>query len=315
MKPHSSPSRSPSGAALLAVLWVIALLLGLVAGASLLLTQDLDAAVAKRQIFRARMLAEAALAIAMNPDVKPDDGLLRHQVAEDERYEVEISSEDGLLNPNFMILGNDRLGLRRIFTTWGIKLQDADAIIDDLVDWVDANDFSTNNKGAEKKTYGNDGRPFNRPFRSVDEMSMVRGMALVEQAYPDWRRWFSIHATGLLDLSYARPEIISAFTGADIRLANQLRGFRLGRDGILNTEDDGSFVDLGEALNRLGLSANSPEAAKLTVSGTGGTAGSINIKRIIVRVRVGDFDREVVAVVRGGKDILEMSEGNPTEQR
>ena len=91
---HRFGRRSQSGAALLAVLWVIALLIGLVAGASLLLTQDLDSAAAKRQIFRARMVAEGALNIALNPQVNPGDPLLKRVLSEDEVYEVQIIGED-----------------------------------------------------------------------------------------------------------------------------------------------------------------------------------------------------------------------------
>ena len=58
------PHRRQRAAALLAVLWLVALLVMLVASTTKLLDQDMDAAIARRQVFRARMLAEAALAPA-----------------------------------------------------------------------------------------------------------------------------------------------------------------------------------------------------------------------------------------------------------
>lgn len=301
-----------SGAALLAVLWVIALLMGLVAASALLLTQDLDAAAAKRQVFRARMLAEGALAIAMNPDIKPDDPLLRRQVSEDERYEVEMTGEDGLINPNILLQREDRDTFRRIFRTWGLSLAQADAVIDCLIDWVDADDFARI-KGAESNAYGLNGMPFNRPFRSIEEMSMVRGMELVEQANPQWRTWFSVYASGVLDVNEARPEIVSAITGAQLRLAQLLRTNRLGRDGLLNTEDDAPMPDLANALQVLGIPSTYAQALSsiLTVRST--------TKRLVVRVRVGDLDREISAVVRGAigqgaTAILHMSEGIPADK-
>jgi general secretion pathway protein K len=306
MKLQSSATRVHSGAALLAVLWVISLLIALVAGASLLLTQDLDAAAAKRQIFRARMLAETGLAIAMNPDVKPDDPLLRQQVADDEQYEVQMTGEDGLINPNVLLQNEDRETFRRIFRTWGLNLAQCDGVIDCLLDWVDQDDFRHIN-GAESKAYGNNGMPFNRPFRSIEEMSMVRGMELVEQANPEWRSWFSVLASGRLDVNEARPEIMSAVLGVDMQRAQNLRRNRLGPDGLLNTEDDMRY-DLASAAVALGI-GNSSMTNLISVEST--------TKRLIVRVRVGDLEREVRAVVRGAigqgaTAILHLSEGNPS---
>lgn len=306
--PHPFVPRRTSGAALLAVLWVIALLLGLVAGASLLLTQDLDAAAAKRQVFRARMLAETGLALAMNPDIKPDDPLLRRQINDEEQYEVRMTGEDGLLNPNILLQNEDRETLRRIFRTWGLELSKADGLIDSLLDWVDQDSFKHIN-GAESKEYGNDGRPFNRPFRSIEEMSLVRGMELVEQANPEWRSWFSVLASGKLDLNEARPEIINTITGVSIATAQNLQRNRLGPDGIRNSPDD-VRLDLPSAMVMLGIPTNSPLTNILSVESP--------TKRIVVRVRVGDLEREVSAVVQGAigqgaTSILYLTEGNPTK--
>jgi hypothetical protein len=308
-------SRNTSGAALLAVLWVVALLISLVAASALLITQDLDAAAAKRQIFRARMLAESGLAIAMSPDIQPNDPLLRRQVSEDERYEVVMTGEDGLLNPNVLLQREDREIFRRMFTKWGLTLGQADTVIDCLLDWVDTDDLKHIN-GAESKAYGRNGMPFNRPFRSVEEMGMVRGMELVEKVYPEWRTWFSVYASGMLDVSEAKPEIVSLLTGADATRVQNLRRHFSGLDGVRYTEDDppeGS-ISLESALNLLGI----PTTYAAQMSGV----LSVNspTKRIIVRVRVGDFEREISAVTRGAigrgpTSILYMHEGNPTDEQ
>lgn len=280
-----------SGAALLAVLWIIALLIGLVAGVSLLMLQDVEVAATRRQAFRARMISETALAVAMNPDIKPDDPLLRQQLAPDESYLVEMEGEDGFINPNALIQREDRVTFRRIFQYWGLRLQDADMLIDCLFDWVDADDFKRI-AGAESKSYGMSGMPFNRPFRSVEEMALVRGMQEVEAIYPQWRSWFSVHSGGLLDVNEARPEVIAAYTGADIRQAQILRTTRVGRDGLLNTLDDAPLQDLASALGLLGLAG--PQEAWASRIST-----NSNTRRIIVHVQVGDMKRDVAAVIRG----------------
>jgi type II secretory pathway component PulK len=286
---------SEKGAALLAVLWVVALLIGLVAGASLLLMQDLDLGATRRQVFRARMLAESGLALAVNPDIKPDDPLLRQQVSPDERVAVEMTGEDGLLNLNVLlqrVQQGDRETLRRVLRYWGLELQPADALIDCLVDWVDPDDF-VNNRGAEKRAYGRNGMPFNRPFRSIEEVTLVRGMQQVEELYPAWRTWFSVYASGVLDINEARPEIISAVTGADLRLAQQMRARRLGPDGIANTEDDAPQLSLENAMIELGLGGARPEVLAQLIG------LQSNTRRILVKVQVGSLERQLAAVVRG----------------
>ncbi|TDU81462.1 type II secretory pathway component PulK [Prosthecobacter fusiformis] len=283
--------RHRRGAALLAVLWVIALLIGLVAATSLLLMQDIELAATKRQVFRARMLSEAALAIAMNPDIKPDDPLLRRKVAEDEEFIVEMTGEDGLINPNVLLQREDKDTLRRIFLYWGMNVQQANTLIDRLLDWVDADDMSRV-QGGERKLYNSNGMPFNRPFRSVEEMALVSGMELVEEGYPQWREWFSVYGSGVLDLNEAQPEIIAAVTGTDIRYAQNLRSQRLGRDGILNTLDD-TILDMTSALAILGIPAGDPMGLANILSVQSST------RRILVKVRVGDLERQTAAVVRG----------------
>lgn len=292
LQPANLKGAHHRGAALLAVLWIITLLIGLITATSLLLMQDMELAATKRQVFRARMLSEAALAIAMNPDIKPDDPLLRRQVADDERFIVEMTGEDGLLNPNVLLQREDRETLRRIFMHWGMNIQQANILIDRMLDWVDEDDFSRI-QGGESKLYGQTGMPFNRPFRSLEEMSLVRGMELVEESYPQWRDWFSIYASGTLDLNEAQPEVVAAVTGVDIRFAQNLRSQRVGRDGILNTEDDNPMPDLTSALAILGLPVGNSDTLASLLSVQSST------RRILVKVQVGDLERQTAAVVRG----------------
>ena len=302
--PQSTSSR---GSALLAVLWIVALLSMLVAMTSLLVMQDVDTVVIRRQMFRARMLAEMGLAFAGHPDVKPNDPLLHQVVAEGEGFDVEIRGEDGRLNPNALLMRQDRETLRRVFRYWGMDLQQADGLIDAMIDWVDQDSF-TQPKGAEFRQYNVPGLPFNRPFRSVEEMSLVRGMTIVEAAYPGWRDWFSVNASGVLDVNEAEPDIVSAITGADIIICREMQARRLGRDGIRNTTDDVLFPDVQSALRLLGVGGN-----------PGGTAAAISVqsgtRRIVSHGTTGGFTKSMVAVVQGSPQgggvastILELTE-------
>ncbi len=299
-------SRSERGSALLAVLWIVALLSMLVATTSLLVMQDVDTVGTRRQMFRARMMAEMGLAFASHPDVRPDDPLLRQEIAEGEGFEVEMIGEDGRLNPNLLIQRQDRDTLRRVFRAWGMDLIQSDSLIDALIDWVDQDGFKQP-RGAEFRDYNLPDIPFNRPFRSIEEMSLVRGMNQVDAIYPQWREWFSIHASGVLDINEAAPEILAAVTGADIIVAQQLQARRLGRDGIRNTLDDALFPDLQSALRLLGVTGNAEALASIL-------SVTSNTRRIISRGTTGGFTKSIIAVVQGGGStggasaILELTE-------
>jgi general secretion pathway protein K len=282
----------PRGAALMAVLWIIGLLIVLVSTTALLVMQDAEFDATRSQIFRARLLAETGVSLALHPDIRPDDPLLHQRLNENEELHVEVTGEDGLINPNVLLQREDRDTWRRILSYWGIRdLQASDAIINALLDWVDQDVFERS-PGAEARAYRRPGFPFNRPFRSVDEMALVKGMHLVEEAFPSWRTWFSTHASGVLDVNEAQPEILSALTGADISVARQFRARRLGPDGIPNTQDDLPAPDLSIAMSRLGISGNPQQlGAILSVSSA--------TRRIISSARVGDLTRQLGIVVQG----------------
>ncbi len=280
------------GSALLAVMWVIALLTALVATTMLLLREDVETIDTRRQMFRARLLAEQGLAVAAHPDVKQDDmELLRHEVEPGVGWIVEVQGEDGRLNPNALLQRQDRDTLRRIMRFWGLKSDETEKLIDALLDWVDPDDFVHGVGGAERKFYGIRGLPFNRPFRTVDEMAQVRYMNEVERIYPAWREWFSVYAGATVDLNEASAEVLSAVTGADRVMAQQFVARRNGRDGMPHTKDDALFQDVQSALLTLGVSATNPQAA----------AGVLGVNSTITRIRstgvVGDFRRTIYAVI------------------
>jgi type II secretory pathway component PulK len=276
----------------MAALWIIALLSTLVVGTATLLLQDVEMEGTRRQIFRARSLAEMGLAVAMHPAVLPNDPILHQQFGEDEFVDVEIIGEDGRLNMNVLLQREDRDTLFRIFGYWGLDPQQSGSLFDALLDWVDGDDF-VRIRGAESRQYGRVGMPFNRPFRSVEEIALVQGMAEIDAVYPQWRNWFSVYASGVLDLNEAEPQLISAVTGADILRAQELRARRLGEDGIANTDDDAPMPDVLTALSLLGLPISNPAELAAVVSVTSQT------RRIIARAQAGDRTREVAIVTRG----------------
>ena len=146
---------------------------------------QVDVVDAQSSGIEARQQAEKGIAIAANPAVNPwEQQLLRQQFEDATGYQATIESEGKAFNINYILLGRDKALIRVIFDYWGIESENASAIADALVDWVDAGDGEETN-GAEIDYYENEGflnQPYNRPFYHLDEMRLVRGMEIVEAA-------------------------------------------------------------------------------------------------------------------------------------
>jgi general secretion pathway protein K len=295
--PH--PRHHPRGFALMAVLWLIAVL-GLATMVALrVISFDMELATAKVHGSRARQFAEMGIAIGSNPVVKRADPILhKTDAAAGGSFDVKILSESSRFNINAIILRNDKALLRDLFVDWGLELDAAQAVTDALADWVDADDDESLN-GAEKGWYEEQGRlnqPFNRPFYHLNEVRLVRGMDLVEALRPDWRNWFTLWSSGSLDLNEAPAELIAAAADVSLELAALIPETVCGTDGVRDTDDDSPFKDVNTALDLLGLDASiRPDLAqRFTVNDTTTRIESTGIadsaKRrisVIVRNRTG----------------------------
>lgn len=287
------------GAALLAVIWLIAILALATMTALRVISFDMEIASAKIHGSRARHVAEMGIAIGSNPVVKRSDPILRQFDGETgEGFEVRVISEGSRFNINAILLRDDTALLRSMFIDWGLELDDAQAVSDALMDWVDGNDEVLLN-GAEIKEYealGRINQPFNRPFYDLSEMRLVLGMDLVEAVRPDWREWFTIWSGGALDLNDAPAELIAAAAEVRIEVAAEIPEIVRGTDGQRDTEDDVPFENAAAALDLLGVDANArPDIARrftvndatTRIESIGQAEGAKRRITVIVRNRTG----------------------------
>jgi general secretion pathway protein K len=293
------PRSKSNGSALVAVLFLIAILAMACITAIRVVSFDVDLATSRVHGFRARQLAEMGIAIAANPAVKRTDPLLRHMSEEEgEGFEARLISEGEKFNINAIVLKQDEQLMKSMFMDWGLDLDQAQSVTDALIDWVDGNDEAGLN-GAEAEWYTEQGRlnqPFNRPFYNLDEVRLVRGMEMIEALKPDWRNWFTIWSAGALDLNEAPAELIAAAAEVSVEEANVIPETVRGPDGLRDTEDDAPFQDAATALALLGVDATlRPEiSARMTVNDTttriesiGMVAGAKRKITVIVRNRTG----------------------------
>jgi general secretion pathway protein K len=295
----SNPPSFRRGAALLAVIWLIAVI-GLACMAALRVIKfDMDVATSKIHGSRARQIAEMGIAVGCNPAVKRTDPILRQLNGEaGEGFEVRVISEGCRFNINSILLQGDKNLMSTILNDWGLDQKDAQAITDALVDWVDADD-NVSLTGAEKKEYESAGRvnqPFNRPFYDINEARLVRGMDLVESVRPDWREWFTVWSGGPLDLNEAPAELIAAAAECPVEQAEIIPETVRGEDGTRDTLDDVPFQNAAAALDLLGIDANDrPDLARrftvndatTRIESIGQAEGAKRKITVIVRNRTG----------------------------
>jgi general secretion pathway protein K len=296
---HSPSNSKKRGSALVAVIWLVAILAMATVATLRVVSFDVDLGTSQIHGFRARQLAEMGIAVASNPAVKRTDPLLKQFSGESgEGFEARIISEGEKFNINAILLKQDEQFLKSLFSDWGLTLDESQMMVDGLMDWVDQNDEVGLN-GAESKWYVDQGRlnqPFNRPFYTLDEMRLVRGMDYVEAMRPDWRNWFTIWSSGALDLNEASAELIAAAAEITPEDANVIPETVRGPDGIRDTDDDAPFQSVEQALALLGVDGSlRPEiSARMTVNDTttrlesiGTVAGAKRKITVIVRNRTG----------------------------
>lgn len=290
------PSR---GAALLLVLWAIAVVSFAVLWMAGVVNLELETTVSDSAGLRARQIAVSGVALGLHPQVEREDTeLLNRDFGAGERMEVRIRGEGARFNINRLIAGQDRMTLLNLFTLWGLTADEANPLIDKLTDWTDEDEFRTGFGGAERAEYeavGIPDAPANRPFRSVREMARVLGMEKVAAVKPDWHESFTIFGDGLIDVNEADAVILQAATGITPEMAEGILQVRRGNDGIEPSEDDMRFENIDQVAGWLAGSTLplAQVTAKLTTEST--------VKRIDSRGIVGERSRHISVVAASGE--------------
>ena len=236
------------------VLWCIAFLAGLVILTGGLVSGWIESESLAEKKFVARQMALSGIALGLNPAVKTGSPLLRNGNKNTEGYEVKLTNEAARLNPNFWIQSGNRAVFNRLFASWGASLDEADAAIDSLQDWIDADDFGSLN-GAERGDYeqaGRPGYPANRPLKHIREMESVMNLARILAAKQSWQDTFTIWYSGKVSIQHAQEPLLTALTELTPIQCQSLIQMRAGLDGIDNTADDQKLESIEAVADFLG---------------------------------------------------------------
>lgn len=123
--------------------------------------------------------------------------------------------------------------------------ESAKGIAQSVIDWRDS-DSNLLAEGAESQYYEGLPKPYpapNRPFQSVEELSMVKGMT--PELFAKVRPFVTVYSGGRVNFNTASQTVLKALGLSDM-LARKVMEFRRGADGKLGTEDDEIFQDVSQ---------------------------------------------------------------------
>jgi len=240
-----------SGSTLLLSLWVLVLLSAVILAWAKYIDQEIRVSRETNFGLAATAMAHSGAAVALHPLATMQTALLQNRFG-NRGYRAAITGEGGRLNLNWLLTGQDarRVSLlKHYLEDRGLSLEQTQALVDSMLDWVGPAGLTHLNGAQETAGY----HPPHRPFVSVDEVQLVANSGPLV-ALPGWKDDFTLYSLGPVDLTAAPLRILRILPGLDPQRAKIFLHVRQGPDGIDGTADDHVFQNMQEILTVLGLS-------------------------------------------------------------
>jgi len=258
---HISPAASEEGIALLMVLWVLTILLVIVMSFSFMARTETYATLAFKGGMEKKFTAEAGIERGImelyyrnqhkNETVELEglgvwktDGTAYKNQFVGGYYIVKITDESGKVDIN----DTSELVLKNLLLNYGVKAEEADTIVDSVMDWKDADDLIRLH-GAESDYYQSLPNPYkakNSDFDTLEELLLVKGMT-PEILYGNSEKrgiidFLTINAkTNMININAAPKEVLMAIPGMSPDIADGIIAVR-------QTKEIQSIQDVQEIL-------------------------------------------------------------------
>jgi general secretion pathway protein K len=150
-----------------------------------------------------------------------------------------LVDEERKININKM----DRAVLKRLFmSVLNMDEEQAQDIAASIVDWRDGDEELSVPIGSAESSYYR-GLPYpyeakNAGFEVVDELFLVRGID--HDTFEKMKDYITVYGSGKVNVNTAPKEVLMA-VGLEERIANDIISFRMGKDKMIGTVDDGIF--------------------------------------------------------------------------
>ena len=236
-------------------LWALFLLSAMVISWALDIDSRLSISGEGMRALKAEAAACSGSEIALHPFVNPGSSNLSGQVQSGASYEARLTGEGGRMDINWLVgAGEDPVKLavlRTYLENKGIDLNEREAMVDALLDWVQPN-IGLHHLNAPPET--DDYHPAHAPLARVDELKKVAGWGEFT-SNPGWDEDFTVNTRTAIDLQWASRDVLLALPGMTPEVVDRFLQVRQGPDGIDGTDDDAKFKSLTEVLPALALRA------------------------------------------------------------
>lgn len=236
-KPYNNLD-SQRGIALIMVLWVLTILMVLVLSFTYMTRTETDAAISFRDGVAGKFLAEAGIQRAVieifyrknnpqadNSDIWRKDGTPYRVDTDNGDCLVSITDESGKVDINRA----PEVILKGLFRGFGLEEEDADIVVDSILDWKDIDDLHRLH-GAESDYYMSLPNPYKAKdagFETLEELIMIRGIT-PEILYGDVGKrgvidLLTLHSnTGKINPNTAPREVLLAIPGITSEIADAI---------------------------------------------------------------------------------------------
>jgi len=251
-------SMPQDGIALLMVLWVLTILMVIVFSFSFMTRTETQSTLSFKEGIEKKFLAEAGIErgimeifyrtinknqtlVLEGTEIWNIDGTPYSAQLGDGYYTVRVVDESGKLDIN---RASDIL-LKNLLMNSGIEEQDADIIVDSILDWRDQDDLHRLH-GAEDDYYLSLSNPYEAKdsnFDTLEELLLVRGMT-AEILYGTGERkgiinFLTVHSnTNKININAAPKEVLMAIPGMSSEFADSIIEIRSTKE-IMNLQELG----------------------------------------------------------------------------
>ncbi len=236
---------SQRGIALLIVLWVMTIIMATVLSFSMMTRAETHGTLAFKEGMEKKFLAEAGIergimeiiyrTVNLNQTVllageepwRPD-GAAHIVDTEKGGYIVRITDDTGKISLNGLTDASGVI-LKNLLTNQGVTPENADIIVDSIMDWKDADELH-HLSGAESDYYMTLKNPYkarNADFETLEELILVKGIT-PEVLYGGGKTKGIIHfltvhnKTGQININYAPKEVLAALPGMNAAMADRI---------------------------------------------------------------------------------------------
>ena len=240
---------SEKGIALLIVLWVMAILMVSVFSFSLMTRAETYGTLAFREAMEKKFLAESGMErgimeiiyrsvnqsqtlVLAGKEVWKTDGTTYTIETGGAGYVVRLTDESGKISLTGLTDANG-IVLKNLLINRGTSPENADVIVDSILDWQDADDLHRLN-GAESDYYMSLPNPYkakNGDIETLEELILVKGITPDILYGADKMkgiiRYLTIYSkTGAINIKVAPKEVLAAIPGMNSDMVDQIIEFR-----------------------------------------------------------------------------------------